>query len=175
MIDATRLQRELAATGLSVDAGGSNWTGPQTEPNCSYHTRPPDGLVRLVWRSGQPTAGQIAQADAIVQAHDGRPRRARLPEDIVDALKALTTAQKNAVWADITAGGAAAKWRVHRGPHTSLICTQHSLATATGTSAADVLDAKIHGVAYYCLDNPTYLVNPAFDPSINVPGDEVIA
>ena len=44
------------------------------------------------------------------------------------------------------------------------------LGTLGTLNAADILTAKIRDVAMYVQDNPGYLANPAFDPTINVPG-----
>src|SRR3990167_8200106 len=100
MIDDRRLYSELAV--LPDVSPCIGWSRAQDEPNASYHSK--DGIIiRVVWPS-PPTQAQIDQADTIIQAHDGRPRRPRLCEDIVDDLEALTGAQKTAIWNDITGG-----------------------------------------------------------------------
>lgn len=98
------------------------------------------------------------------------PRVRRLLLDIITDINALSTAQKNLIWTDITSG-APPKWELDAGPNAAAIAVLQWAATS-GVSAADILSAKIRGVAMYCADNPKYLVNPAFAPTINIPGDQ---
>lgn len=92
---------------------------------------------------------------------------------IFAALSALTGPQKTAVWADLT-GGSPAKWTSDRGPNAAaiLMCVGITVSLAGAMTAAQLTDMKVRAVAAYVLDNPLYLVNPAFDPTINVPGWE---
>lgn len=117
----------------------------------------------------QPTDAELL---AVVLGPYG-PRRPRLCEDVVNDLKALTTVQKNAVWANITSG-TPPKWSTNKGPSAPSFDVLHMIVVSPTSTGAQVLDAKLHGAAMYCKDNPGYLVHPAFDQSINVPGDEVI-
>lgn len=96
--------------------------------------------------------------------------RGRLLGDIISDLNALTSAQKTAVWNDLTSGSPA-KWELNNGFNASAIAVLKFVVSLASLSAADVVAAKIFGVAMYCQDNPVYLVHPAFDSSINVPGE----
>lgn len=99
-------------------------------------------------------------------------RRLRSLLSLIADLNALSASKKNAIWTDISSGSPP-KWSTDTGPNAAAIAVLQLLATS-GLSAADVLTAKVRGVAMYVQDNPKYLVNPSFDTSINVPGDEVI-
>jgi hypothetical protein len=48
----------------------------------------------------------------------------------------------------------------------------HWMAVHSGASAASLNEARVRMIAAGVQDNPRYLVNPAFDPTINVLGDE---
>lgn len=87
-------------------------------------------------------------------------------------LASLTNTQKNNIWTDITSGSPP-KWSTDAGSNAAALAVLTLLGASSTLSAADVLEAKLRGVAMYCQDNPTYLVNPSFDPTINVPGDQV--
>lgn len=88
---------------------------------------------------------------------------------LTTSLNALSATQKNAIWADVTSGNPP-KWSKDVGANAAAIAVLQLLTTSGTLNAADILAAKIRGVAMYVQDNPNYLVNPAFDPSINVPG-----
>jgi hypothetical protein len=98
-------------------------------------------------------------------------RKPRLLLDIRADIVALSTGQKTAVWADITSGSPP-KWASDGGRNAAAIAVLTLLGSSGTLSAADVREAKIRGVAMYCQDVPTYLVNPVFDPTINIPGDQ---
>jgi hypothetical protein len=90
---------------------------------------------------------------------------------IYNDLNALSTAQKNAIWADFT-GGTPAKWSTDLGPHADAVSALSIPAivmhTSTAFTAAEQLAARLRMVAAYLLDEPLYLRNPAFDPTVNV-------
>lgn len=111
--------------------------------------------------------GDIIQATPFVPTI----RRKRPLLDIITALNALAGTQKTNVWSDITSGSPP-KWATDAGPNAAAIAVMQFVATTSTLNATDILNAKIRGVAMYCQDNPTYLVAPAFDPTINVPGDQ---
>lgn len=75
-------------------------------------------------------------------------------------------------WSDITSGSPP-KWSTDSGPNAAAIAVLTLLGASAALSAADVLEAKLRGVAMYCADNPAYLVNPVFDPTINIAGDRL--
>ena len=129
-----------------------------------------NGVITGAFAKPQPgyAEEEIADDDPELLAYQSPPAKRTLLAIVAD-LNALTGAQKNAVWTDITSGSPP-KWSTDAGPNAAAIAVLHAVATMTGLSNADLLIVKIRGVAMYVQDNPGYLVNPAFDPSINVPG-----
>lgn len=98
----------------------------------------------------------------------------RLALDIIADINALTGAQKNLIWTDITSG-TPPKWQLDAGPNAGAIAAMAStlkilVPTFVPASNADVVNTKIWAVALYVQDHPTYLVHPSFDPSINISG-----
>lgn len=98
------------------------------------------------------------------------PKVRRSLLDIITDLNALAPTQKNNVWNDLTIGPPANKWQSDSGINAAAIAVLQFLATTGTLNATDLLNAKIRGVAMYVQDNPGYLVRPAFDLTINIPG-----
>lgn len=98
-------------------------------------------------------------------------RRQRGLFAIYQDIHALTTAQKMAIWTDLSSGSPP-KWSQNQGPNTAAIMALHWSAVNSGATTANMTDARLRLMAMYVHDNPTYLVHPSFAPSINVPGDE---
>jgi hypothetical protein len=115
------------------------------------------------------TAQQLAAADAILASFPLAGKSKRTLLEIGADLNALPGAQKNAIWANFTSGSPQL-WMTDDGPNTAAIACLHLMATEAGLSAAGILAAKLRAVAMFVQDNPRYLVNPAFDPIINIPG-----
>lgn len=90
---------------------------------------------------------------------------------IYTELAALSTARKNAVWADFTSGSPP-KWSLDDGPFAppvaALSVPAIDMHTSTAFTAAEQTAARLKMVAVYLMDNPLYLKNPAFDATINV-------
>lgn len=96
---------------------------------------------------------------------------------IFQELNALSAAQKNAVWIAFTAGNPP-KWAQDGndgstwGTHADAVSAHSGLAidlpVSGGWTVALQTKARLQMVAVYLLDNPKWLVNPAFDPTINV-------
>lgn len=154
---ADRLQAEIASAGIV------GCTGVYTSfPNFFI------GFDRNL------TASQKTQLDGVVAAHDGRPRKLRTLFAIRADLNALTAARKTAVWNDINSGSPP-KWALDVGVNAGAISAIEWGATTAGGTVAVQTEARLRLVAMFCQDNPRYLVNPAFDSSINIAGDEVAA
>jgi hypothetical protein len=114
------------------------------------------------------TAPQIAAAQAVINGFTTTgPLRSLL--DIITDLNALTALQKTAVWNDINSGSPP-KWALDVGPNAAAIAVLQLFATMGVFSTAQMTDIKIRGVALYVSDNPLYLVHPAFDATIFIPG-----
>jgi len=184
MIDIIKLSQQLIAAKLSGDvevvtAPSTTDAGPTT-----YHTRSSDGaIVRVCW-SAPPTAQQTSQADAIVQAYDPRPRKPRTMYAIASDIFALSGSlptpaagtQKAHVIADLFTGSLAAgaqKWQQDPGPNAAAMSAVYAAITASNGLATFNAAQQLIMAAMYVQDNPTYLVNPAFDATINVPGDQL--
>ena len=89
---------------------------------------------------------------------------------IYNDLNALTLAKRNAIWADFTSGNPP-KWSLDDGLNAGVVMALSVPAIdLTGLTTADQLKARIKMVAAYILDRPLYLVAPAFDGTIDVPG-----
>jgi hypothetical protein len=125
------------------------------------------------------TPAEKAALDALVAAHDGRPRRARSLADIYDDLAGLLPAQQDAILADLQLGAALStspKWTSLRPPQDGPAFAAWWAATKlAGATNAEKRQAGGIIASMYAQQNPKYLVNPAFAPSVNVPGDEVDA
>lgn len=93
--------------------------------------------------------------------------------DLVTALNGLNATQKTNISNDLF-GGSPAKWTQATGENSSSILVIFTLTQTATLSTADKNLAKIHGTALYIQDYPNYLVNPSFDPTINVPGDQTV-
>lgn len=119
----------------------------------------------------QPSGNGPWTYDAVNQIAVSAKRVPRPLLDIITALTNLSAAQKTAVWNDVTSG-TPPKWALDAGPNAAAIAWAPTLITLSTIAAADVLNIKIKAVAMYCQDVPRYLVQPAFDPSINIPGDQ---
>ena len=93
-------------------------------------------------------------------------------EKIILDLEALTGTQKSATWTDLTSGSEPKWWFTKNEPE---LCVIHwQITDGPSLTAAQKLDLKLHAVAIYVQDNPSWLVHPAFDSTINVDGTEPI-
>jgi len=94
---------------------------------------------------------------------------------IITDINTLTTGpQKLAIWNDLKIG-TPQKWALSAGPNQQVIAAMASLITLTAPLeaslvAADVAAAKTRAVAMFVQDNPFFLVNPVFAPTISIPG-----
>lgn len=90
---------------------------------------------------------------------------------IYTQIGALTATQKANIWTDLTSGSPA-KWTTNEGANAAAIGIGVGIVAnlVAALTTAALTDQKIRVVAAYVWDNPTYLVTPSFDTSINVPG-----
>jgi hypothetical protein len=88
--------------------------------------------------------------------------------DIYQEVNALTTTQATNVWTDLNTG-TPPKLAVDEGVTSPSIFTMHFLATAVaGLTATEKNEARRRMISFYVWDNPKYLVNPPFDPTIQI-------
>lgn len=85
-------------------------------------------------------------------------------------IAALSAAQKTAVWNALIAG-TPPLWATDSGANAAALAVLQMLGASLTLSAADVLEAKTRAAAMYAQDVPLFLVNPAFAPTVNIPGD----
>lgn len=88
-------------------------------------------------------------------------------------IQALTTTQKNNILADLFAGTPMKVLIVtaqSNGRNEGAIGALHWAVVNSIAPVAAINDARLRATAMYVQDNPTYLIHPSFDSSINVPG-----
>ncbi len=115
------------------------------------------------------TAAQIAQGNSILSSWVYGTYQSRTLPDLYAALSALTAAQKSAIAADLFAGSLM-KVLIDTGPNAAAIAVLYFLYQSLTLSSADKATAQLYAAAMYAQDNPAYLIAPAFDKTINVPG-----
>lgn len=104
-------------------------------------------------------------------------REPRMLYEIYADLQRLTTAEWNAVWADISAavpGVVPKKYLQDAGKNASSIFCMDWSVYSSGATGAQQKVAQMDIVTFYVQDNPTYLVHPKFAPGINIPGDREV-
>jgi len=109
------------------------------------------------------TPGQITQGNQIASTWPTTAYRTRLLWDIWQQLNALTTKQQNSITTDLQTGSPPKQFVVEQSNTSAAFSSWQVSSGASMTSAA-----------FYCQDNPMYLINPPFDTTINVPGWEPV-
>ena len=151
---------EAACPGGSIDFG-ANGQSPVFTP-------PP----------GAPPA-QVAAAQKVVNdfvtAGDWRLYQTRALVPIRNDLNALTLARRHAIFNDlwsIPAGQAETRLLLDNGPNAPAIWP-HYMLNEIGILNSTQLDTnQTYVTCLYVQDLPFYLVNPSFDPTLNIPGIE---
>src|SRR5262245_60897457 len=122
------------------------------------------------------TQAQRDQGDAIAAAFDGQNRKYRLLYKIYQSIQPLTQAQKDRVWADLSAADSVAgvprKYLSTAGVNAGPVFNADDPANDTGLPAARQTAARLRIMAFFVQDNCFYLNQPAFDPTINILGIE---
>jgi hypothetical protein len=107
-------------------------------------------------------APEKATLDTVVANHTPPvPMRKRILYDILQDYQALSGSQRSTVWQDLAGPNAAAVFSLH-------------WATGQGGSPTAIDVAKNYLASAYVQDNPDYLINPPFDTSIDISGEEPI-
>ena len=123
------------------------------------------------------TQAQKDQGNAIA-AQPAVAMQPRRLSDIYKDIAALTSTQWQKVWTDISAPvgtpptGVPRKYLSDYGVNAGPIFAMDWSVYASGASGNALLAGQKQLTAMYCQDNYYYLVSPAFDPTINVPGNE---
>jgi len=151
----TRLTVQLQALGIPVDGVVQNADGSFT-----------------VQYNAAATPAQITQGDTLASNYDARTYVGRLLADIYQGLQALTTTQHANAWNDVSAATAAVprKYLGDPGGNAASIFTLDWIIYVQKPTAAQLTAAQKNLLAQYVQDNPAYLIGPAFDTTINVPG-----
>jgi hypothetical protein len=132
------------------------------------------GEVITVFTTRDLTLPEEDTLDAVVFAHDGRPRQKRLVYDILVDVNALTNQQKVAIWADLMSGDPP-KLYLDAGPNLgAIIALDFSAQIPATITATEKNIAKARVISLYTHDVDAYLVHPPFDPTIDVPSTEPV-
>lgn len=154
--DAGRFQSQLIAAGLPV--AYINVSGTQGD----------------VFTTAALTQAQLT-ALATIAAQQG-PRVGRLLYAIGTSIAALSTSQWTNVDNAFFAGSIPASppaWLLHAGPNIAALGAIYVLAVTGAYTQTSLTKAQKIGVmAMICQDSVNTLVNPVFDPSIVVAGDQ---
>lgn len=129
------------------------------------------GFITVTTSRDLTTEEQTTLA-AFVTTYQPRPWRARRLLDIYTDITALPGATQTAIWTDLSSGSPP-KWATDVGPNAAALFALQFLATAVaGLTTAEKNEARRRVAAFYVGDNPTYLVNPPFAPTVNINGRE---
>jgi len=115
------------------------------------------------------TPEEIAKGDDICATWPNTDYEARPLWDIKTQLQQLPYDQLQSIFDDLWQGQPPKLLQaesIHMPGMFALYCVWQF----TNTGAVDADSARIYGTAMYAQDNPIYLINPAFNPIIDVPG-----
>jgi len=183
-MSSTAIERLNAAVAAVAPIHGCALLTPGAAVDPSWHvvsnaTTTPATPVRIDYRP-EATAGQISQGDSVATTFDltVNVRRPRPLWSIRGDVQALSVGQFSNVWNDLSApvsGGPPRKYLTDYGTNAGTIFVyDHVIYVVQGT-AAQVKAGQISLTACFSQDNPTYLVHPPWDTSINIPGDEPVS
>jgi hypothetical protein len=121
------------------------------------------------------TPQQIAQGGVIVAAYGLLPRAPRQPLAVYADLLALTPQQQANVWTDLSSNVVVGTLTVKKyltdvGPNFSGIAALDWALSDSGATGLALTHARMRIAMVFVIDNPTYLVTPAFDPTITLWG-----
>jgi len=119
------------------------------------------------------TQAQKDQGDSIASTWPNTDYRSKPLWHIYSDVNGLSATQKAAVTNDLFAGTPAKALQDEGANASGIYSVYYSTQTAT-LSVADKNTGKLYVIMFYVQDNPTYLINPPFDPSISVPGWEPV-
>jgi hypothetical protein len=162
----SQLHEEIIGAGLPEPShiNGSGFEGPgayATKVDIGYETPltiPERDVLHGVVTSHIPAGPMVV-----------RPLHSILPD-----VQALTDEQFTNVWNDLSAPseeeGAPHKYLTDYGVNAGPIFTMDWSLVNGGLTGQELKSAQHTITTFYVQDNPKYLVNPPFDPSINIPG-----
>ncbi len=141
-------------------------------PNGGTQCVPLTDPTFLAWYNAQDPA-----PFSLTAPNPAAPQIPRTAQAIADQLFALTTAQKNKIITALfgqTGGTTASNALILTSPGVggwAITAAYAANISATGVTSFNAI-AQILLAACYVFDNPTFLVNPSFDPTINVSGTQ---
>jgi len=153
--DVGKLHAELAAAALPV----TSVRGPYLAGDI------------VVSMSRELDAMEVQDMDAVIELHDGRKRKPRSINAVYTDLAALSGAQKGNIWSYLMQPvDGIARWR-----HANREATWNAAAVGTAAPAGSTLEDHERALTatFWCLEHPDDFVEPEWDPTINVPGDEL--
>jgi len=172
-----RLDATLRAAGIPI-WGCADITQAATPYPPEWHVVDrTDGVKVRIDYQDSATSGQITQGDNIALTFDVRPYRTRRLADIFKDVQALTASQQQKVWADLSAavpGDVPRKYLASVGPNAASIFVMDWCVYVFGGTAAQQKASQNDLISMYVQDNPAYLRQPSFDPTINISGTEPI-
>lgn len=174
---STVIDKALQAAGVAISGTSGPFAaeGDTSNATSSWHFRTSSSQwLRVDWPS-VPTAQQVSAADSVVQATDSRPRTTRTVLAIYNDLVALTSTQKQNIWAFLTGTNPVASpppiTQDTGSGSVEIFALWRRVVNETGLSAAVLTDIKTQAAAIYAWDIPRAFVQPSWDSTINVAGD----
>jgi hypothetical protein len=161
------LANELIARGLLDSVQGEG----RAVSEMLYSPGPPETAIPTF--SATATAADRDAVNALIASWIWGEHRPRKLHDIWQAINALSAAQQANVW-NWLVSGTPPVWTQHQGTNDAAMLAVHFTATLTGLTTAQLNDARRRLVAMMVEDRPLLLVNPTFDPTISVPGQEPV-
>jgi hypothetical protein len=153
-----RLRDELVAAGLPIDYINAGALG--TNDFVIFTTR-------------DLTDAEKVRIQAILDAHDPRPRRPRDVFAIYRDLSALTAAAQDPIVTDMQLGSLTGRWTTIKPPQDGAAAAfRWSAASLSGVSVGEKRQAAGWIIALYLQQHPAYLKNNPVSPTVNIPGDE---
>jgi len=134
------------------------------------------GKFIVVYPPGTPQNIQD-QGNAIAASWPNVPYQTRFLVPIRNDLNALTLARRQAIYNDlwsIPAGQAETKILLDNGPNAPAIWPLYELDVIGLLNTTQLDTNRNYATCLYVQDEPTYLINPPFDPSLNLPGWEPV-
>jgi hypothetical protein len=134
----------------------------------------PDGLIVRIDYTSEATESQIQQGNAIVMTLDVTLKQSRPLWAIYTDIVALSIVSQDRIRADM-ATDSYAKVRALRPPQDGPALALHwAVVSLQGATQAEKRDAMMRMASMISQQNPQYLVNPPFDETISIPGDEPV-
>lgn len=176
------VQNILVAAGLPIGSVSLN-ANPNKQASGPYNTyTSADNVVVGIDWSATPTSGQQTSAQTIIAGLTiSAGAKVRTMYAIAASIFALTgnlptpaagTQKANIIAALFTGNIATGSqlWQQDTGPNAAAMSAVYAAITASNGSATFNAAQQLIMAAMYVQDNPMYLVNPSFDPTISVPG-----